>query len=162
VVTTRIPRERTPVLQDAAPRVRTQAAPQSRYVIPPTRRTEDARAVSRPPFGVNVGPERKPEPRPPRYEELRKSPPPPVTTRSQATTREQATERRAVQPATRPVQPSTPAPSAGRPAAPAVQVPARPPATPPRGEVQREERARPLPGHPASQTYRGRDVRETR
>jgi hypothetical protein len=198
VVTTRIPRQQTPVLQDAAPRVRTQAVPQSRYVIPPTRRTEDARAVSRPPFGADVGPERKPEPRPPRYEELRKSTPPPVTTRGQATTREQATERRAVQPAirpvqpspaspppttrsqtttreqpavrqearpaTRPVQPSTPAPTASRPAAPAVQAPARAPATAPRGEVRKEEGARPLPGHPASQTYRGRerDVRETR
>jgi len=43
-------------------------------------------------------------------------------------------------------------------------VPARPQTPPPRGEVRQEERARQLPGHPASQTYRrgDRDPRETR
>jgi len=216
VVSTRTPRERTPALQDATPRIRTQAVPEPRYVIPPARRTEDARAVSRPPFGANAGPERAPAPPPPRYEDVKKSPPPaviprsqaparePPTVRSQTTTREQASERREVKPVTRPAQPSTPAPPATRPSAPAVrapavkapavqapavkapavkapavkapavktpavqvpavQVPARPQTPPPRGEVRQEERARQLPGHPASQTYRrgDRDPRETR
>ncbi|MGB9128265.1 MAG: DUF6600 domain-containing protein, partial [Thiobacillus sp.] len=57
VVTTRAPRERVPALPDAAPRVRTQTAPEPRYVIPQTRRTEAARSPQRPPFGADTGPE---------------------------------------------------------------------------------------------------------
>jgi len=107
------------------------------------------------------------EPRPPRYEDVKKSAPPPVTprsqtpareqpaVRSQTTTREQAAERQPVKPVPRP---------ASSPSAPAVQAPARPQTALPRGEVRQEESARPLPGHLASQTDRGhdRDPREAR
>jgi hypothetical protein len=41
----------------------------------------------------------------------------------------------------------------------APRVPAE--AAPPRGEAQQDKKERPLPGQPASQTYRGRD-RENR
>ena len=155
VVTTRAPRERAPALPDAAPR---QPAPEPRYVVPPALRTEAARTVSRPPFGADAGPERAPEPRPPRYEDVRKSVPPPVTTRSQATPREQPAVRS--QTTTRePAKPATHvAPPAVRPAAPgSAEAPRTRADTAPREEVQREGRERPLPGQPASQTYRGRD-----
>jgi len=230
VVSTRTPRERTPALKDAAPQVRTQAVPEPRYVIPPARRTDDARTKPRPPFGAEAGPERAPQPRPPSYDEVKKqaappspspaaqreqtttreattvrsqtmtreqpperrevtpaaravqppvavppssrSPgpatvqvprartdsgqPPAATTRSQTTTRDRP-ERREMTPATRPVQPTVSAPPATRQAAPAVQAPARTQATPQRGDARQETRERPLPGQPASQTYRGRD-----
>ncbi|MHB1186186.1 DUF6600 domain-containing protein [Thiobacillus sp.] len=167
VVSTRTPRERTPALQDEAPRVRTQAVPETRYVIPPERRGEDARTLPRPDRGTEAGPERAPPPRPPRYDEVRKSvtPPPAVTPREQATvrsrttTREQSTVRQEVRPAARPAQPAVVAPPASRPAVPgSVQAPrVRTEATPPREEVQQDKKERPLPGQPASQTYRGRD-----
>jgi hypothetical protein len=178
VVTMRAPRERAPAVQDTAPRVRSQAVPEPRYVIPQTRRTEAARSPQRPPFGADTGPERAPEPRPPRYEEVKKSAPPPVTTRSQTptreqpavrsqtTTREQPAVRQEVKPATRPAQPSVAAPPASRPAAPgSVQAPRTPAETaPPRGDARQEEKERPLPGQPASQTHRGRDrdIRDAR
>ena len=230
VVSTRTPRERAQPWQDEAPRVRTQAAP--RYVIPPARRTEDARTLPRPSFGAEAGPERTPPPRPPRYDEMRKSvspppavtprepatvrsqatareqspvrqeikpaprpvqpavvapppsrpsvpggvqaprartesvPPPAVTpreqatVRSQTTTREQSTVRQEVKPATRPAQPAVVVPPAGLPAVPgSMQAPsARTHTTPPRGEARPDgSKERPLPGQPASQTYRGRD-----
>jgi hypothetical protein len=92
VVSTRTPRERTQPLQDAIPRAR-QAVPESRYVIPPAGRAENRRALPRPPFGEDAGPERPPPPRPPRYEDIRRAGPPAAAPRSQ-TPREAATERR--------------------------------------------------------------------
>ena len=174
VVSTRTPRERMPALKDAAPQVRPQAVPEPRYVIPPARRTDDARTKPRPPFGAEAGPERAPLPRPPSYDEVRKqvaprSPSPAArreqtttreatTVRSQTMTREQPPARREVTPAARAVQPAVSAPPVTRQAAPAVQAPARThQATPQRGDARQEARERPLPGQPASQTYRGRD-----
>jgi hypothetical protein len=94
VVSTRMPREKAPAIADQAPRVRTQAIPESRYVVPPARRAEEVRPPSRPPFGAEAGPERMPSPPPPRYEEVRKPvmPSPPVP-RSQSTVREKDTLR---------------------------------------------------------------------
>jgi hypothetical protein len=171
VVSTRTPRERMPALQDEAPRARTPAVPESRYVIPPARRAEDARTLPRPARGPAAGPERVPPPRPPRYEEVRKSMPPPpavipreqATPRGQATTREQSTQQREIRTVPRPAQPAVVAPPASRPAVPgSVQAPrARTEAAPQRGEAREGARERPLPGQPASQTYRGRD-RENR
>ena len=178
VVSTRTPRERTRPLQDAIPHAR-QAVPESRYVIPPARRSADRQALPRPPFGSEAGPERAPQPRPPRYEEMRRSVTPPAapqrvqpptreqeTVRGQTTTREQATERRQVPPSARPAEPSVVVPPASRPSAPAgVPTPrARTEAAPQRGEVRQGGQARPLPGQPASQTYRGsgRDGRNAR
>jgi hypothetical protein len=114
VVSTRAPRERPLPIKDAAPRARTQAVPDAHYVIPPARRVEDKRALPRPPLGAEAGPERTPPPRPPRYQEMRRSiaPTTPPATRTQAITREQTPERRSVQPATRPAQPAVIAPSA--------------------------------------------------
>ena len=121
VVSTRQPRERLLPWQGTAPRAATQAGPESRYVIPPARRPQETKPLPRPPFGADTGPERPPQPLPPRYEDMKKSvtPPSPATPRSQTTTREQETERREVQPAARP---AAVAP-ASRPAAPSVQVP---------------------------------------
>ena len=162
VVSTRTPRERTQPWQGTAPRVTTQAGPEPRFVIPPARRPDDTKPLLRPPFGADTGPERPPQPLPPRYQEVKKSvtPPSPVTPRSKATTREQSTERREVKPAP---QPAVVAPPAGRPAAPgSVQAPrVSPEAAPPRGEARQDKKERPLPGQPANQTYRGRD-RENR
>jgi hypothetical protein len=170
VVSTRTPRERTQPWADAAPRARTPAVPESRYVIPPARRTEEERTLPRPPLGVEAGPERVPQPRPPRYDEVRRAvtPPPAVTqreqtpVRTQPTPREQTTERRVPTPEARPAPPVA-VPPAGRPAPPAsVQAPrARTEAAPQRGEARQDGKERPLPGQPASQTYRGRD-RENR
>jgi len=175
VVTTRVPRERVQPWQDDTPRARTPAVPERRYVVPPTRRIEDRRELQRPPFGAEAGPERTPPPRPPRYEEVRRTVAPsapapvPAATRSQTTTREQATVRTqptptvrsqpAVPPAPRPAQPSVAAPASARPAAPAsVQAPrTRAQDEKERAEARRDEKERPLPGQPASQTYRGRD-----
>ena len=175
VVSTRLPRERVVPWQDATPRVRTQASPESRYVIPPKRREEERRNLPRPPFGAEAGPERTPLPPLPRYGEVRKQvvPLPPTSTRSQTSEREketvrsqttprvQSTERREAQPAARPAQPSVSAPPYSRPPAqPAVQGSH---ATPPReedrqrDEDRRDGKARPLPGQPANQTYKGRD-----
>jgi len=215
VVSTRMPHERTRPWQGEVPRVRPQALPEPRYVIPPARRAEDARTLPRPARGTEAGPERAPQPLPPRYGEVKKPvpPPPPASTRSQgtvreretvrrqATTREQGPERREARPiqppagavpppASRPAVPGgpqtprehteaapgrVPAPpqpmavppaSAGRPTAPAgVQNRReRTEGAPPRGEARQERqdgKARPLPGQPANQTYRGRD-RENR
>lgn len=82
--------------------------------------------------------------------------PPAATTRSQTTTRDQP-GRREMTPATRPVQPTVSGLPATRQSAPAAQAPARTQATPQRGDARQETRERPLPGQPASQTYRGRD-----
>lgn len=180
VVSTRIPRERTPPWQNEVPRVRTQAVPQSRYVVPPTRRVEDGRTPSRPPFGTEAGPERTPPPLPPRYGEVKRSatPPAPATPRSQGTeresdevrsnrtereqdavrsqnaTREQRSERREV----RPAPPAGGAPSVSRQSEARSAQPSRPQreSAPQRGEVRQDKKQRALPGQPASQTYRGR------
>lgn len=166
VVTTRVPRKQLQPWQDDAPHARPQAVPEPRYVIPPARRTEDARTLARPPFGAEAGPERTPPLRPPRYDEVKKSVTPPAasmreqaTVRTQPTTREQPTERRGVQPEARPTPPSVTAPPVARPSAPAsVQAPrTRAQDEKERGEARRDEKERPLPGQPASQTYRGRD-----
>lgn len=131
VVSTRMPRERVlPLQDDAAPRARTQAVPESRYVIPPPRRAEDRRVPQRPPFGAEAGPERAPPPRPPRYEEVRRASPPPVAAAremavpAQPAGREPApAERRVARP---PQPPVATAPSAPRPPAPSsVQAPPR-------------------------------------
>ena len=170
VVSTRTPRERTPALQDEAPRVRIQAVPESRYVIPPARRAEDARTLPRPARGTEAGPERVPPPRPPRYEEVRKSMPPPpavipreqATTRGQSTTREQSTEQREIRTVPRLAQPAVVAPPASRPAVPgSVQSPrARTESVPPppvttRGQTTTREQGterrevRPVPRPPS-------------
>jgi len=116
------------------------------------RRAEDAHIRLRPPFGAETGPERAPPPRPPRYEEIRKS----VIPREQATvgtrppTRERPVVRREATPAPRPAPPAS------------VQAPrTRSRDEKARGEAGRDEKGRSLPGQPASQTYRGRD-RENR
>jgi len=177
VVSTRTPRERPQPWQDEAPRVRPPSA-ETRYVVPPARRADDARSLPpRPPYGVEAGPERAPLPLPPRYGEVKKTGTPPstlsphsqtsthsqtptreqATVRSQPPAREQTTERREAKPATRPAEPSTTAPPTSRSSAPPAQAPARTQIAPPHGEVRREEKERPMPGQPASQTYRGRD-----
>jgi hypothetical protein len=161
---------------------RTPAVPETRYVVPPAQRVDDRRAPQRPPFGVEAGPERTPPPPLPSYGEIRKqaAPTAPATPRTPASAREtptvrvpaaprpQASEPQPVRPATRPAQPAVTAP-ASRPDAPATQAPAaqpseRAPATPQGGEARPDARERPLPGQPASQTYRGRerDPREPR
>ncbi len=168
VVSTRTPREPTPPLQDAIPRAR-QAVPESRYVVPPARRTPDTQVAPRPPFGAEAGPERTPQPRPPRYQEVRTPAAPAAGTavRDQATVREQATERREVRPAPPPA-PVREQPTERRAASPAPRT-APPAATPPardaapqRGQVNEDRGARPLPGQPANQTYRGRAERDGR
>ena len=179
VVSTRMPRERERIQpwQDD-PRLRTRDVTESRYVVPPARRTEDVqRPLPRPPFGIEAGPERTPLPQPPRYADVKRAvPPPPVATprsqtttrdqatvRSQATTREQATVR--TQPVTRPQPPGAARPTM-LPAT--VATPSRPPvagegprgrpaAEPARGEVRQGTKERPLPGQPANQVFRGRE-----
>ena len=185
------PSERAQPWQGTAPRVRTQAGPEPRYVIPPARRVEDKQPLPRPPFGADTGPERAPPPPPPRYDQVRKPVTPPAVTpreqatvRSQTKTREQATpppplqapaitrEQSTVrsQPTSREqanvrreAQPAARSvqPPAAAPPA-GVQAPRGRPETPaPRGEVRQDKKERPLPGQPANQTYRGRD-RENR
>ena len=172
VVSTRTPRKRTPALQDEVPRIHPQTIPEPRYVIPPARRTEDARILPRPARGTEAGPERAPPPRPPRYEEVRKSRPPlpavipreQATTRGQATPREQGTEQREIRPVPRPTQPAVVAPPASRPGVPgSVQAPrARTESVPPpptitsgqttpreQGTERREARPVPRPVQPA-------------
>jgi len=168
VVSTRMPRERVPDWQDDGVRLRTRDTTESRYVIPPARRTGEARTPVRPPFGTEAGPERTPPPRPPRYDEVRKSAaPPPVTTRSrpatreqatvrsQTTTREQATERREV----RPAQPAVAAPPP-RPGASSVQPPrVRTEPAPPPPVTSREREAVRSPPSTREQTTERREVR---
>ncbi|HSJ80435.1 MAG TPA: DUF6600 domain-containing protein, partial [Thiobacillus sp.] len=149
VVSTRTPREGVRPWQDEAPRVRSLAVPEPRYKVPPARRTEDARIRPRPPFGAETGPERAPPPRPPRYEEIRKSaiPREQATVRGQSAIREQrmreqGTERREVRPVPRPPQPAEVAPPVvSRPSVPArVQTPrVRPEAVPPPAITPREQ-----------------------
>jgi len=172
VVSTRTPRApATSVPKAATAPTRTPAVPETRYVVPPAQRVDDRRAPQRPPFGAEAGPERTPPPPLPSYGESRKQAAPAVAaprtptparevpavrTPTPAPTRPQAVEPREVKPAPAPAQPAVKAPS-GRPTAPAAQTPARTPATPQRGEVREDARERPLPGQPASQTYRGRE-----
>lgn len=80
VVSTRAPREVRPAVEEGAPRARMQAQPAPRVVIPPVRGADERRTPERPPLGAEVGPERVPAPRPPRYEEIRRMPavPPPA------------------------------------------------------------------------------------
>lgn len=78
--------------------------------------------------------------------------------------REQGTERREVRPVPRPAQPAEVAPPVvSRPSVPGSVQDARTrtEAAPLRGEARQGGKERPLPGQPASQTYRGRD-RENR
>lgn len=73
VVSIRPPREAPAPLPTQRPRP--EAAPASRYVIPPARPATDPRSVpSRPPAGTEAGPERAPPPLPPRYEEVKRTP----------------------------------------------------------------------------------------
>jgi hypothetical protein len=185
VVSTRMPRERDEPWKDEALRLRTQAVPESRFVIPPARRAEDSRELPRPPFGAEAGPERTPPPRPPRYEEMRKSvTPPPVTTRSPSSreqeavrvqdaprspgaTRGQAPERREARPAPRPATPTVieppSVPPVSRPAVSSSEQTPRGGGETVRGEARQErekskdKQVQQLPGQPANQTYRGRD-----
>jgi hypothetical protein len=174
VVSIRAPREREQAQpwKDEAPRVRTQARPETRYVIPPVRRSEETRTMSRPPFGAEAGPERDPLPPSPRYGEVKKSVPPPVsqrsqaearereTVRSQTATREPVTERREARPVARPAPPATVTPPTGRSPASGDAPPqraTRSEAAPQRGENRQDGKERSLPGQPASQTYKGRD-----
>jgi len=164
VVSTRMPRERERAepWKDEALRLRTQAVPESRFVIPPARRAEDRRELPRPPFGAEAGPERTPPPRPPRYEEMRKSvtqPPVPTrspsrreqeavraqdTPRSPGATREQAAERREARPAARPATPTT--------------VAAPPPSPPPVPGRVEAPRARPESAPPPAVTTRSQST----
>jgi hypothetical protein len=148
------PSERAQPWQGTAPRVRTQAGPEPRYVIPPARRVEDKQPPPRPPFGADIGPERTPPQQPPRYDQVRQPATPPAVI-----PREQANVRRETQPAVRPAQPSVAAPPASSPSVPSMQAPrARSGAVPPQqGEVRQDRKERPLPGQPANQTYRERD-----
>lgn len=150
VVSTRLPRERAQAepWQDDQARLRSRDATQSRYVIPPVRQVEDVRSLPRPPRGAEVGPERPPPPLPPRYGEVRRSAPAsPAASRSLPPPREPAPLRSGALPAPRP------------PATGGMQVPRPRPesAAAPRGEVRQGGAARPFPGQPANQTYRGRD-----
>lgn len=162
VVTTRPPRERALPWKDEPARVRTEPAPESRYVKPPSRRQVDEPGLPRPPFGAQAGPERTPSPPPPRLKELKSpaAPPPPTTTRTPRPTREEDAVRREAPDAPRPVQapaaiPPQPQVPVSRQVLPPRQEdrPAR--TTPPRGEVKQKEQ--PLPGKPANQTYRGQE-----
>lgn len=157
-VSTRAPREARPAVEDSAARVRTQAVPQPRVVVPPVRSTEERRLPERPPFGEEAGPERSPAPRAPRYEEIRRAPavaPParePVPVRTAPTIR-QPTPREPVRAMPEPVlqreRQQTPQTAPQRERQPAPQ----------REEVRTEERVRTLPGQPANQVFRGRDNR---
>ncbi|ODU38824.1 MAG: hypothetical protein ABS92_13660 [Thiobacillus sp. SCN 63-374] len=151
VVSTRMPRERAQAepWQDDQARLRSRDVTQSRYVIPPVRRVDDARSLPRPPRGAEAGPERMPPPLPPRYGEVRRpAPASPAALRSQPPARERTPRQHEVLPAPRPARP---------PAADGMQAPrARPESAVPRGETSRDGRARPFPGQPANQTYRGR------
>ncbi len=149
VVSTRLPRERAQAeaWQDDQAHLRTRDVTQSRYVIPPVRHVEDVRSLPRPPRGVEVGPERPPPPLPPRYGEMRRPAPPfPAVSRSQPPTRAPVPLRSEALPAPRP------------PATGGMQVPRPRPesAAVPHGEVRQGGTARPFPGQPANQTYRGR------
>lgn len=162
VVSTRTPRERVPAWQEEASRIRTREGIESRVVVPPVHRAEEVRSLPRPPLGAEAGPERAPLPLPPRFGEIKKLPtlPSPVSTRSQATSREQSGDRRGAE--ARPTQPPAvvvPPASVSRPPVPgSVQIPrARTEAASPRSEVRQDGRERPLPGQPANQIYRGRD-----
>jgi hypothetical protein len=147
VVSTRKPPEPAVPWKGEGARARTQAVPESRYVIPPARRAEQPRALQRPPFGTEAGPERTPPPRPPRYDELRRAGTPAAATpRSQETAREQPRVReretsrepapareqapvpeqaipREARPATRPAQPPLAPPPTSRPPAGTMQAP---------------------------------------
>jgi len=150
VVSTRLPRERAQAeaWQDDQARLRSRDATESRYVVSPHRHAEDARSLPRPSRGAEVGPERPPPPLPPRYGEVRRSAPPsPAASRSQPPPREPAPSRREALPAPRP--PATGGMQAPRPRPESAAVP--------RGEVRQDGAARPFPGQPANQTYRGRD-----
>lgn len=84
VVSTRMPRERAEPWQDKVPGTRAQAVPESRYVIPPVRRAEEARSLP-PPVATEAGPARTPPPSPPRHDgENKPAPPPPLVPRSPA------------------------------------------------------------------------------
>jgi hypothetical protein len=202
VVSTRMPRERAEPWKGEALRLRTEAVPEPRFVIPPARPAEDRRDLPRPPFGAEAGPERLPPPRPPRYDEMRKVvTPPPATTRSvreqeavrpaprsvtpavvvpppsptpvpgrrveapraspepvprpPMSTRSQSTTREA-RPAPQPVVPSAVVPPAGRPAVPDSKQAPRGGGETVRGEARQEREAQQLPGQPANRTYRGR------
>jgi hypothetical protein len=134
VVSTRTPREKAPVLKDATPRARTQAIPESRFVIPPVRQAGETRIPVRPPFGAETGPERTPPPRSPSYDEVKKQATPtarpalpvqrePAVPRGQPTIRTQPTPREptAVQRVTPPRQPAVAAPPVSTPPAPPAQ-----------------------------------------
>jgi hypothetical protein len=167
VVSTRPPREKTLPWKEDKPRVQPQPAPEFRYVKPPARRDEERALPQRPPFGAEAGPERTPPPQPPRLREVAGQPAPPSATREreavrrETVTREQSMYRKEAPAVSQPVrppemapaQPSRPAPApstAGAGRAPAPKVPAH-------VETRREERAQPLPGRPANQTYRGQE-----
>ncbi|MFN3543275.1 MAG: DUF6600 domain-containing protein [Thiobacillus sp.] len=164
VVSTRAPREVRPALEDGAPRVRTQAIPESRVVVPPVRQADPRRMPERPPFGEEGGPERAPAPRPPRYEDIRRVPEPMPPSREPATVRTTPAVR---QPAPREPVRAMPEPllQRERPGAPQVAPPREPRPAPQREEIRREEReeirreerVRPLPGQPANQIFRGRE-----
>jgi hypothetical protein len=158
VVSTRPPRIEPPAWQDEAARRRVREQEAVRYVVPPARRGEAVRPSSRPPFGAEAGPERAPLPPPPRYGDVKREAVP-APGRSQPVGRE-------------PVETRPPAPVRTPPAGPAPRPPAPPmqpvqPVQPvqPRPAVEPQRaptppaavRERPLPGQPASQTYRGHE-----
>lgn len=148
VVSTRPLREVRPASVDMAPLERVQARPELRIVVPPPPKPEAPRAIERPPFGDQTGPERIPAPRPPRYEEIRRAP---AVQRPQREPEPVRATPAPPQPAPREAVRTMPQPTLQR------ERPSVPPAAPQREEVRREERARPMPGQPASQVYRGRE-----
>lgn len=187
VVSARPPRENKLPWQDEPAQIRTEAAPQFRYVkplprqeqAPPSLRREENRpSLPRPPFGTESGSERIPSPQPPRLRErIVPTAPPPPSSRAQgqgsvrvpeavareANRRDLETMRQEAPPITRPprASDSPPAPMARPAPAPrpeSAQIPRIPERTaPPRAVLEPERNAQPLPGKPASQIYRGRD-----
>lgn len=175
VVSTRTPREKTlPWKDDEASRANAPAITKPRLVTPPPRRDEDIRALPRPPFGPQVGPERTPPPSPPRLGEARGAiPPPPAAMRTPGPARDQGTTRtetKAPKPeraAPGPAQPPTASPRQTQPPVAAPPTPTRQERMPapaeaakrePPGRDAREDRSvYPLPGQPANQMYKGRD-----
>lgn len=182
VVSTRPPRERVLPWQDEPARVRTEAAPQFRYVKPPPRQEEnkpgvrrenDGPGLPRPPFGTESGPERMPAPQPPRLKEMSPALPPSPPSRAHSPARSQEPVRRETAPRDQeppeftrlprapvvgqpPAPVSRPAPAPRPEGAQTQRAPSR--AAPPRVEPGQDRKAQPtLPGKPANQTYRGRE-----
>lgn len=176
VISTRPAREHALPWKETAPRIAPEAAaPPARIIRPPSLREQEANPLPRPPFGRQVGPERTPQPLPPRFgqrfgESRAALPAAPLTTPGQPAAREAP---QPGSPSGLPFQRRIP-----RPAQPApMTVPSAPPSSqqepsprqgiripreagrsaPPQGEVHQERVEQSLPGQPANQMYRGQE-----